>query len=85
MALRGASRSGSGYSRWASSPLAVDGGHERALTPLPVLLLVRTIGGAFIGVFIPLCLAFEVVKNRPDRLFARGMAGDDVEELLDGS
>ena len=52
------------------TPLAVGGGHERALAPLLVLLLVGTVGGAFAGVLIPLCLAFEVVKNRRDRLLA---------------
>ena len=52
------------------SPLAVDGGDERALVLLLVLLFVGTVGGAFIGVLVPLCLAFEVVKNCPDRLLA---------------
>ena len=85
MALRAASRSGPGYPRWASNPLAVDGGHEQALAPLLVLFLVRAVRGAFIGVLIPLHLALEAVKDRPDRLLARGMAGDDVEELLSGS
>ena len=37
------------------------------------------------GVLVPLCFALGAVKNRPDRLLARGMAGDDVEELLSGS
>ena len=50
--------------------------------PLLVLLLDGTIGGAFTGVLVPLCLAFEAFKNRPDRLLARGVAGGDVEELL---
>ena len=67
------------------TPLAVDGGHERALAPLLVLLLAGTIGGAFTGILVPLCLAFEVVKNCFDSLFARGIAGGDVEELLGGS
>ena len=67
------------------TPLAVGGGHERALMPLLVLLLVGIVGGAFTSVLVPLCLAFEVIKNCPDRLFARGMAGGDVEELLGGS
>ena len=85
MALRAASQSGPGYPRWASNPFAVGGGHKRALTPLLVLLLVGTVGGAFVGVLVPLCLAFEAVKNHPDRLLARGVAGGDVEELLGGS
>ena len=66
------------------TPLVVGGGHERALAPLLVLLLVGTVGGAFAGVLIPLCLAFEAVENRPDRLLAQGVAGGDVEELLGG-
>ena len=48
-------------------------------------LLVGVVGGAFAGVLVPLCLVFETVKNRPDRLLARGVAGGDVEELLSGS
>ena len=85
MALRAASQSGSGYPHRASNPLAIDGGHERALTPLLVLLLDGTVGGAFTNVLVPLCLAFEVVKNRHDCLLARGVAGGNVEELLGGS
>ena len=57
--------------RGLPAPLAVGGGHERALAPLLVLLFVGTVGGAFAGVLILLCLAFE--------------AGGDVEELLGGS
>ena len=41
-----------------STPLMVGGGHERALTPLLVLLLAGTVGDAFAGVLVPLCLAF---------------------------
>ena len=66
-------------------PLAVGSGHDRALVPLLVLLLVGAVGGTFIGVLIPLCLAFGVVKNCPNCLLARGMAGGDVEDLLGGS
>ena len=67
------------------TPLAVGGGHERALAPLLVLLLARMVRDAFAGVLIPLSLAFEAVENCPDRLLARGMAGGDVEDLLSGS
>ena len=67
------------------TPFAVGGGHERALTPLLVLLLDGTVGGAFTGVLIPFHLAVEVVENRPNHLLARGVAGFDVEELLGGS
>ena len=53
--------------------------------PLLVLLFVGTVGGAIAGVLVPLCLALRAVKNCPDRLLARGVAGGDVEELLGGS
>ena len=85
MALRAASRSGLGYPRWASDPLAVGSGHEQALMPLLVLLLVGAVGGAFAGVPVPLCLALGVIENHPDRLLAQGVAGGNVEELLGGS
>ena len=67
------------------TPLAVDGGHERALAPLPILLLAGTVGDAFVGVLVLLCLAPEAVEDHFDRLLARGMAGGDVEEFLGGS
>ena len=67
------------------TPLAVGSGDERALAPLLVLLLVGAVGGAFIGVLVPLCLALGVVKNCPDHLLARGVAGGSVEELRGGS
>ena len=67
------------------NPLVVGSGHEQALMPLLVLLLVGVVGGAFAGVLIPLCLALKVVEDRSDRLLARGVAGGDVEELLGGS
>ena len=67
------------------TPLAVDGSHERALVPLLVLLLAGTVGDAFVGVLVLLCLAPEAVEDHFDRLLARGMAGGDVKELLGGS
>ena len=85
MALQAASQSGLRYPRWASDPLAVDSGHERALAPLLVLLIIGAVGGAFVDVLVPLCLALGAVENRSDHLLARGMAGGDVEELLGGS
>ena len=85
MALRVASRSGLGYAGGLLTPLVVDSSHERALVPLLVLLLVVAVGGAFVGVLIPLCLALGAVKNCPDHLLARGVAGGNVEELLGGS
>ena len=67
------------------TPLAVGGGHEQTVASLLVLLLVGTVGGAFTGVLVPLCLALEAVEDRSDHLLARGMTGGDVEELLGGS
>ena len=52
------------------TPLAIGSGHKRALTSLLVFLLVGAVGGAFAGVLVPLCLAFEAVENRPDCLLA---------------
>ena len=85
MALRLASRSGLGTLDGLLTPLAVCGGHERALALLLVLLFVGTVGGAFTGVLVPLCLALGAIKNCPDLLLARGMAGDDIKQLLGGS
>ena len=68
-----------------SAPIAIGDGHERALVPPLVLLLDRTVGGAFAGILIPLLLAFEAVEDHFDCLLARGMAGGNVEELLGGS
>ena len=65
--------------------LAVGGGHERALAPLLVLILVGTVGGAFVDVLVPFCLALEAVEDHSYHLLTRGMAGGDVEELLGGS
>ena len=67
------------------TPLAVGSGHERALAPLLVLLLAWGIGGTFASILVPLRLALEAVKDRPDHLLARGVAGGDVEELFGGS
>jgi hypothetical protein len=62
----------------------VGSGHERALTPLLVLLLVWMVGGTFVGVIVLLCLALGAVEDGSNRLFTRGMAGGDVKELLGG-
>ena len=70
MALRAASRSGSGYPRQAFDPLAVGSGHERALVPLLVLLLVGVVGRAFASILVLLRLALGVVKNRSNHLLA---------------
>ena len=45
-----------------STPLTIGGGHERAIVPLLVLLLIGTVGGTFTGVLILFCLAFEAVS-----------------------
>ena len=72
--------------RGLPTTLPVSGGYERGLAPLLfVLLFGWTIGGTFVDVLVPLYLAFEAVKNHPDRLFTRGVVGGDVEELLGGS
>ena len=81
----------SSFSKWfrvlsvGFRPPTVRGGHERALTPLLVLPLDGTVGGAFAGVLIPLHLALKAVEDRSDCLLARGVAAGDVEELLGGS
>ena len=68
------------------TPLAVGGGHERALMPPLVLLLVDgMVGGAFVGVLVAFRLTLEAIEDRSDRLLTRGMAGGDVKELLGGS
>ena len=65
---------------------AVSGGYERALVPLLfVLLFGGTVGGAFASVLVPPRLAIEVIEDRSDRFFARGMVGGDVKEFLGGS
>ena len=67
------------------TPLTVGGGYERALALLLIFLLGGMIGGAFAGILVPSCLAFEAVEDRSDRFFARGVAGGDVQEFLGGS
>ena len=64
--------------------LAVDSGHEQALSPL-LVFLVGAVGGVFTSVLVLLRLAFEVVEDRSDRLLAQGVAGGNVQELLGGS
>jgi hypothetical protein len=49
--------------------LSLGGGHERAPVPLLVLLLARTVGGAFASVLVSLRLASRSVINRPNCLF----------------
>ena len=85
MVLRAASQSGRGGPRWASDPLYGDSGHEQALAPLLVLLLVWMIGGALAGSVVLLCLALEAIEDRSNCLLARGVASGDVMELLGGS
>ena len=52
--------------------------------PSLVLLLIQTIGEAFIGVLVPLCLASGAIKNCSNRLLAGSLAGRNVEEFLGG-
>ena len=59
-----------GTLRGLLAPLMVGNGHERALAPLHVLLLDRTVGGTFTGVLVPFRLSLEAVEDRSDRLLA---------------
>jgi hypothetical protein len=68
-------------------PLALSfgSGHEQALVPLLVvvlLLLTEAVGGTLIGVLVPLCLAFRAIEDCPHRVLAKGVANGNVEELL---
>jgi len=57
--------------RGLSTTLAVSSGHERVLAPLLLILpFGGTIGGAFAGTLVPPRLAFEAIKDHPDRLFS---------------
>ena len=51
-----------------STPLAVGGGHERALTPLLVLLLAGMVEGAFAGILFLLHLVMRTYMLRPPQL-----------------
>ena len=50
------------------TPLVVSNGHERALAPLLVLLLVGAVGGAFAGVLVSLRRGLRMDKNCSDCL-----------------
>ena len=66
--------------------LAVGSGHERVIAPLLLVLpFDRTVGGDFTSILILPRLAIEVIEDRPDHFFARGMAGGDIKEFLGGS
>ena len=70
----------------ASDPPCGNSGHERALALLLfVLLFSGTIGGTFAGVLVPPRLAIEMIEDRSDRFFARGLASGDVKEFLGGT
>ena len=43
------------------------------------------VGGAFVSVLVPLCLASGAIKNCSNRLLAESMAGRDVKEFLGSS
>jgi hypothetical protein len=64
----------------------LDSGHERALASLLVVLLLiaGAVGSVLVGVLVSLRLAFGAVKDCPHRVFAGGVAGGDVKELLGG-
>ena len=52
MALRATSQSGRGALGGLPTPFMICSGHERALMPLLVLLLVGTVRGTFAGVLV---------------------------------
>jgi len=65
---------------WCSAGFSLGGGHERAPTPF-LVLLIGTVGGAFISVFVPLRLASGAIKNCSNCLLVGSVAGHDVEEF----
>ena len=65
-----------------SAGFSLGGSHERAPAPFPVLLLIRTVRGAFVGVLVPLRLASGAIKNCSNCLLVGSVAGRDVEEFL---
>ena len=68
-----------------SATFLLSSGHELALVLLLVLLLVWTVRGALVGVLVPPRFAFGAIKNRSDRVLARGLASGNLEEFLGGS
>jgi hypothetical protein len=50
-----------------------------------ILLHPRAVSATLAGALIVLRLALGTVKDRPDRLLARGVVRPDVKELLGGS
>ena len=65
-----------------STGFSLDGGHERASAPFLVLLLIGAVGGAFVGVLVPLPLASGEIKNCSNHLLTGSVAGRDVDEFL---
>ena len=82
MAPRVACRSDQGALDWRSTGFSLSGGHERAPALFSVLLPIRTVGGAFVGVLVPLPLAFGEIKNCSNHLLTGSVASRDVEEFL---
>ena len=66
----------------SSIGFSLGGGYEQAPVPFPILLFIRTVGGAFVGVLVPLRLASVAIENCSNRFLARSMAGRNVEEFL---
>ena len=68
-----------------SASFSLHGGHEQAPVLFLVLLLIRMVGGAFIGVLVPLRLASGAIKNCSNRLLVGSVVCRDVEEFLGSS
>ena len=67
---------------WCSTGLLLGDGHEQAPAPFLVLLLIRTVGEAFVGILILVRLASRAIKNCSNRLLVGSVASHDVEEFL---
>ena len=82
MAPRAACRSDRGCPRPALDKLFARWQPRASPAPFSVLLLIRTVGGAFVGVLIPLHLASRAIENCSNRLLNENVAGHDVIEFL---
>ena len=70
-----------GALRQRSIGFSFGSGHKRAPEPF-LVLLIQTVGGAFVSVLILLRLASGAIKNCSNRFLAGSMVGRDVEEFL---
>jgi hypothetical protein len=74
-----------GLSAGHLASLSVGGGHEVTLVVPLILLHPRAVSATLAGALIVLRLALGTVKDRPDRLLARGVVHRNVNDLLGGS